>query len=260
MINLKTCLFCNKPLAKYYDQPAFSRCRACGLILRNPFPDQRELDALYHSSWEEPQYRISETGNVDMRLARQYTKALVSSLKQENLSGQKIVDYGAGKGSLMRAFKECGAETFGIEPYGAEHLRRKGFNVFVSTSEIPEALRFDGAITMDVVEHLREPWVDFEKLYSLLNPGAWICVCTPNPHGLHARLQRSKWREVARPGHILLFEEGTLALMLQQAGFCDFRRLRWQIRHSSNFLKSLAHFLLQACYLDGHLCVLARKL
>ena len=83
-------------------------------------PTQEELDALYAKSWQNPERFRSETGGTELGLARIYAKLLAGSLRLRNLKGLRILDFGAGRGDMLKALMELGAEVVGVEPYGLD--------------------------------------------------------------------------------------------------------------------------------------------
>jgi hypothetical protein len=107
----RQCPFCEGDLVPKWTKRSFSRCISCNLIIRNPLPDDEELDALYEASWRAPEANSHETGNMDERLAAQYVKELTKSLGRNDVNGLKILDFGAGKAALMGALQTLGADV-----------------------------------------------------------------------------------------------------------------------------------------------------
>jgi len=161
-------------------------------------PTQKELFALYTNSWQHPERSRSETGGTDLRLARIYAKLLARSLGLRDLKGLRILDFGAGRGDMLKALMELGAEVVGVEPYGLDFLRDQGFEAYEDISEVKGD--FDGIVTIDVIEHPRNPWDILKDLSNLLKVGGWIYVATPNPTGLNAKINRGNWREAKKQG------------------------------------------------------------
>jgi 2-polyprenyl-3-methyl-5-hydroxy-6-metoxy-1,4-benzoquinol methylase len=256
---LTGCTFCNGNLAMLWKDPPFSRCADCNLVMRNPFPSQQELDALYEASWSDPDANSYETGNMDGRLAAQYVGELLKNLGRERADGLRILDFGAGKGALMAALKNAGAEVYGVEPYGHDRLQEMGKNAYRSLDDVPQSISFDGIISMDVVEHLPRPWETFATLFQRIKPGGWLCISVPNPKGLNARLNGGKWREARKVGHIVFLEGKTLVRMLRWAGFSAAKPVRWNVHYGKGFMHRLSQRLLVIAGLHGAVRVIAYK-
>jgi 2-polyprenyl-3-methyl-5-hydroxy-6-metoxy-1,4-benzoquinol methylase len=258
MQRLASCPFCQGPLGAYWRAASFDRCTNCGLVLRNPFPSEADLSALYEQAWQAPEENTAETGSMGGMLATQYVSEIFRLAPRSNTPKPQILDYGAGRGALMKALQEAGCEAVGVEPYGHERLAAAGFRVFEDAAQIPSGQKFDGAISLDVAEHLRTPWETFAKIRACLKPAGWLVVGTPNPTGLNALLTRSKWREAQKPAHITFMNEKTLARMLKSAGYAAITPARLDIRFQRSALAdTLVNPALRSLGLGGAATVIA---
>jgi SAM-dependent methyltransferase len=246
--------------APFWETPKFHRCSRCGLIFRVPFPDTSSLDDLYKMSWVSPDVHKSETGATDLVIASAVTRHLLRSMRESNFSGKRILDFGAGRGSMALSLKQNGADVVAVERYGTDYLSNLGLATYSDLSELPLDLYFDGVVSLEVIEHLPAPAEILAKLYQRLKAGGWLFVTTPNPTGLPAKLAGEHWREAARPGHILFFPAATLQALLEKTGFCNIQRLRWLFRYpDASIVRTASHYLLQSARLDGGLRLLAYK-
>jgi len=260
MYNLTQCPFCEGDVGSYWPTVNVRRCFSCDLLFRNPLPSQKELTALYEESWSDPMENTSETGGTHLDLARVYARMLASSLALKDFSGLKILEFGAGRGAMLTALSELGADAYGIEPFGNEYLKKQGFNIFRSLDELPQGSTFDGVVSIDVVEHLPTPWNEIKRCRDFLTPSGWLYIATLNSQGLNARVYRSKWREVVKRGHLMFFTPRSLASILAACGYERCRRLRWFVQYDNSKAHTSLHYVLQALYLDGELRYLAFKL
>ncbi len=259
MINLSQCLFCKSQIKPYWSKARLWQCQHCLLIFRNPFPEPPDLNRFYTKGWAEPEANISETGTTDLLLARKYVKRLTHELNRPNLKGLKILEFGAGKGDLLKALREMGAEAVGIEPYGLDHIQKLGLPVYPSLENLPADLIFDGVISLQVIEHLPAPWDDLKKLSTRLKTGGWCYFSTPNIRGLNARLLRSGWREAKKEAHIVFFSPVSLKRLLAALDLSPSKRLRWLLIYHLHPIRILMNFFLQLFLLDGELRFLAWK-
>jgi len=208
---------------------------------------------LYACPWE----MTRETGSTDENLARVYTQKLARSLGRQDFHGLRILDFGAGRGFMLRALRDLGAEAVGVEPYGITYLCDQGLEAYQDLSEISGHI--DGVVMIDVFEHLHEPWKVLRELCSVLAKDRWIYVATGNPLGLNARLTKGNWREAKKLGHLVWPTPGLMAQMLKWAGFKRVKRLRWLVKYANNPIKTIMHYSLQLTGLDGELRYLAWK-
>lgn len=251
-----SCPYCGGGLEPHWPRIAFHRCAGCGLVLKQPLPSEAELQALYTASWQAPESHQADTGATDAAIAAQFTGLLAAALGRRDFAGLRVLDFGAGGGALTRALGAEGAVAVALDPYSAPRLRAEGVAAVASLAELDPA-PFDGICALEVVEHLREPWVFLGQLHRRLVPGGWLLVTTPNPEGLNARLTGGRWREAVKDGHILFMGSATLRRMLLQAGFARVERPHWRIRFAVDPLTRAYQEALQALRLDGGLRLLA---
>jgi SAM-dependent methyltransferase len=228
-------------------------------LFRNPVASADELAELYAASWSAPATARAETGGTTDRLARLYVARLLRTLGLARLDGLRILDFGAGRGEMLAALRDRGADVCGLERFGYDFLRERGFAVYRSLADVPPGLRFDGAVSVDVVEHLAWPWDDLAALGASLQPGAFLYVATMNARGLNAMLSGPRWRELLKAGHLVFFTAATLRAALRAAGFGAARRLRWRIPYPAGALRGALYWVLQALGLDGELRFVARR-
>jgi 2-polyprenyl-3-methyl-5-hydroxy-6-metoxy-1,4-benzoquinol methylase len=244
----------------HWRAPRFLRCRECGTIFRDPFPGDSELANYYSEGWKEPEENIVETGSTDEVIARHLADSLTDTLGIRSLSGTRILDFGAGRGAMTLELMKRGAKLVAVEPFGYEFLAERGVSVYRDLAHLPDELSFDGIVSLEVIEHLRDPSGVLAGLYERLSPGGWLLITTPNAAGLLARLMGQRWREVAKPGHIVFFTPTALSKILEKNGFSQVQRPRWLIRYPrASPLRALLHFGLQKLAVDGGLRVVAYR-
>src|SRR5205823_4085133 len=150
---------------------------------RHPLPSEKDLAKIYQKSWLDPYEYRSETGGTDLDLARTYVRRLANSLGFKDFSGLKILDFGAGRGAMLTALKELGADVCAIEPFGYQFLENKGFITFRTLDEIPVGIIFDGIVAIDVIEHLYAPWNELRRFLEILKDSGWVYISTVNAGG-----------------------------------------------------------------------------
>lgn len=233
-----------------------SRCRDCGLRFRNPAPTDEELETIYRKAYVAEEIAIGSTdmaGTTD-GIARQYAAQFG---RVEPLSGRRVVDFGAGLGSMSRALLEAGAAVTAVDPYSAAELRRQGIDAHDALEDLSTSAPFDGCTAIEVFEHLREPWTVMAQIRSLLRPEGFLLITTPNAEGLKPRLSLDSWSEATDQAHLFLFSPQSLERALEQAGYKRWTRLRRPVKFSSGAAANAARALLQVTGMDGQLRYIA---
>jgi 2-polyprenyl-3-methyl-5-hydroxy-6-metoxy-1,4-benzoquinol methylase len=244
----------------HWRAPRFLRCRECGTIFRDPLPRQSELASYYSEGWKEPEENTVETGATDEVIARYLADLLTETLAIRSLSGMRILDFGAGRGAMTLELTKRGAKLVAVEPFGYDFLAERGVSVYRDLTHLPDELSFDGIVSLEVIEHLRDPSGVLARLHKRLSPGGWLLITTPNAAGLPARLMGQHWREAAKPGHIVFFTPTALGKILEKNGFSRVQRPRWLIRYPhASPLRALLHFGLQKLAIDGGLRMIAYR-
>lgn len=244
----------------HLQEPRFLRCDQCGVIYRDPFPNAASLAQLYSEGWKSPTTNTRETGATDAAIASSLAHSLVKTLGGRSLADMRILDYGAGRGAMALELKRGGADVVAVEPFGCDYLIEQGISAYRDLFEFPATLRFDGIVCLEVIEHLRDPRGVLASLYGRLSSGGWLLVSTPNAAGLPAKLMGQRWREAAKPGHIVLFTPAALRKILLEIGFCDVQRPRWFIRYpDASVSRAVAHFGMQGLGIDGSVRIVARR-
>jgi len=232
---------------------SFLRCQKCRLLVRNSSFKDEELHNLYRSSWFDPFGNLDETGGTNLLLAREYASHLLASSNLRSFEGMKILDFGAGRGDMMQALLEKGAEVVAVEPYGYDYLKARQHNVFHNLEEITGDIKFDGIVSLDVVEHLPAPWETLSTLKGYLAEHGWIFISTPNSDSLNARVFKQRWREALRPGHLFLFNPDSIQEMIAKVDVLRFTKSTWKVRYSSNPVVQAKDWFLRNTHLDGEL-------
>jgi 2-polyprenyl-3-methyl-5-hydroxy-6-metoxy-1,4-benzoquinol methylase len=228
-------------------------------LFRYPASSLKELDDLYKTSWGDANNQLEETGATSPELAQEYVRQLAKSLGIENLEGLRILDYGAGRGAMIKALLDAGADVCAVEPFGYEVLQKNGFKVFCSLTELPKGFTFDGIVSLDVVEHVPVPWDDYKNLKEFLAENGWLYISTPNAAGINAQYFKVKWRELYNRGHLFFFTPATLKDILKKCGYKNIIRLRWFINYHRSSITLILHWPIQFLQIDGELRFLAFK-
>ncbi|MBW4563932.1 MAG: class I SAM-dependent methyltransferase [Mojavia pulchra JT2-VF2] len=135
-----------------------------------------------------------------------YYRNLRRQLTKHGFSkNHSFLDYGCANGLFLEYLQKCGfANCYGYDPYGSEN----GFGDRSILNHGP----FDYILLQDVIEHVEDPHELLSKLDSLLAPGGYILIGTPNA----ANLDLSKphisdfYNDVHVPYHLHIYTRESL--------------------------------------------------
>ena len=101
--------------------------------------------------------------------------------------GQRVLEVGAGIGTVTRALQQVGQSWTAVEPDPAlaERIVQGGgagsqVNVVVgSIDDTPADAEFDSILYIDVLEHIEDDRTEVEKAYKRLAPGGRLVILAP---------------------------------------------------------------------------------
>jgi SAM-dependent methyltransferase len=134
-----------------------------------------------------------------------------------------LLDLGCWVGFLLAEARDRGWRTLGVEPseFGTEYARnRLGLEVLSSglfEAELPMHA-FDAVTMGDVIEHLTDPAAALARVRELLRPAGVLWLALPDAGSRVARALGRRWWSVL-PTHVQYFTRGSIATLLQRAGF-----------------------------------------
>jgi 2-polyprenyl-3-methyl-5-hydroxy-6-metoxy-1,4-benzoquinol methylase len=188
-------------------------CIECGTVQQPELPAGARLHELYRDMRDDA-YLVEETG-------RRATAASLLDLIGEHVGSGRLLDVGCGHGLLLDEARRRGFDVVGLElsRSAALHAREAlGLDVReVPLEEFDSWDSFDVVVLADVIEHLEDPVGAIERCARLLRPGGALCVVTPDPSSLTARMAGSRWWGYL-PAHTCLLPRATLRELLAAQG------------------------------------------
>ncbi len=188
------------------------RCADCA-TLQQPSLLEGDLTELYREMRDE--------AYLDEEQGRRGTARRLLSLVGAHARGRRLLDVGCGHGLLLDEARKLGFEAVGLElsAAGAAFGReRYGLDVREQTlDELDEDERFDVITLVDVLEHVCDPCATIERCHELLSPEGVMCVVTPDPASLTARIAGRRWWSLV-PAHAYLIPRKTLLELLLARG------------------------------------------
>jgi 2-polyprenyl-3-methyl-5-hydroxy-6-metoxy-1,4-benzoquinol methylase len=138
--------------------------------------------------------------------ARACFKNILKRLKRHGFSRSKsLLDYGCGNGLFVQYLKELGYDRIsGYDPYSAEEK--------LHGSKILRQAPFDYILLQDVLEHVEDPHALLQQLDSLIAPGGYVFISTPNADrvDLSQPDRPEYYNEAHAPYHLHMYTPKTL--------------------------------------------------
>jgi SAM-dependent methyltransferase len=188
-------------------------CAECGAVEQPALPSGAELHDLYRDT-RDASYLSEETG-------RRATARRLLELIGRHVPAGRLLDVGCGPGLLLDEARARGYDTVGLELSrdAAAHARDAlGLDVReLPLEEFDEPEAFDAVVLADVIEHLEDPVEGIERCARLLRPGGALCIVTPDPSSLAARVAGRRWWGYL-PAHTCLLPRRTLRELLLARG------------------------------------------
>jgi len=188
-------------------------CRECGSVQQPGLPPAPVLHDLYRET-ADAAYLAEEAG-------RRASAARLLDLVGAHVPAGRLLDVGCGPGLLLDEARRRGYATVGLEltRTAARHARQVlGLDVReVPLEAFDEPGGFDVVVLADVLEHLDDPVDGIERAAGLLRPGGVLCLVTPDPSSLTARLAGRRWWGYL-PAHTCLLPRRTLREVVAAAG------------------------------------------
>jgi SAM-dependent methyltransferase len=267
MPNEARCLSCGSESKFLFSLPHTSvyrcRIRGCGLKFAHPQLSDEELSEANAGMYSNEAAAL----NHDSTPAP-YAGVLLEALSERTgpFAGRRVLDFGAGTGTVTRMLLHAGAEVIAVEldATGRERILADCDIPVVSNLDQVRALRdgppFDVIVMIEVIEHLRQPRQLLSELRGLLRPGGHIFVTTPNVASLKSRLEGVRWANVAWSAHLAYFDRRSIVAVLRMAGFAEVERLRKAAWHPVWGLpRRVMQPVLMLLNLDGGLQFIARR-
>lgn len=216
------------------EPPLSKPCRICGGGLLRAFEGlvlgkytaEYQLCQSCHSllvaapSWLDEAYRVNLVPDPDQgALARSmFIHRCIRRMRAGSIGmipkRCRTLDFGAGRGLLLRLILDEGKEAWGVDPYpiailGEDRISR----------ETPDG-SFDLITAIEVLEHTLDPVTTLRQLGERLGPEGLLLVTTEL---FDESLHKSDWPYLApeHGQHITLFSRNGLKIAAEQAG------LRW---------------------------------
>jgi SAM-dependent methyltransferase len=188
-------------------------CVECGTVQQPLLPAGDDLHELYRDMRDDA-YLAEEAG-------RRATATHLLDLIAAQVPRGRLLDVGCGHGLLLDEARSRGYETVGLElSRSAARHAREALSLDVREAPVEDFADeqgFDAVVLADVLEHLDDPVAAVQRCAALLRPDGVVCVVTPDPSSVTARLAGRRWWGYV-PAHACLLPRATLRELLAARG------------------------------------------
>lgn len=158
-------------------------------------------------------------------------RLVASALAARNISGDRFIDIGCGRGALRGFVHDRFSEYVGVDGVRYDALPDEvEFHQLDLDGETPLPARVAGAdvvAAVETIEHLENPRALVRQLMRLTRPGGWIVLTTPNQRSALSLLtlcvkgQFSAFQDAEYPAHITALLESDLRRIGAEVGLTD---------------------------------------
>lgn len=172
----------------------------------SPWPTDDQLDAAYGAWYRPAGGRFGAVGDALLRRTRASLARRIDRLAPPG----RVLDVGAGDGTLVAALRRRGRDAVGLERHGGPN---------VEAGELADVTGSWAAVVFwHSLEHLREPGAALAQAAALLAPGGLLVVALPNAASRQAEAFGDDWLGLDLPRHLVHVPAGALLARLREVG------------------------------------------
>ena len=192
-----------------------SKCEFCGFIYTNNFSDKKELYSSGH-------YKLINTSFFSFILY--FIDNILLYLKLKPKRNEKVLDYGSGKGILLKTFQlfNKNIELYGFEPENNRMNFSKKFSKLKTiTNNINDfnKISFNKIISIHVFEHIENLNNSLANINKILSSDGLLCIEVPNINSLSFNIAKENWAHLATDYHVNHFNSKSLNHLLEKNNF-----------------------------------------
>ena len=193
-----------------------SRCSSCGAAITDPWPTDSELASAY-ARYRPESGRFAVVGDRLLRRTRAQLAGRIDRLAPPG----RVLDVGAGDGTLLDALASRGRSALGLE-----RDTRRDDMVQAEVSELEGG--WSAIVFWHSLEHLRTPGQAVDHAAAHLVIGGVLIVAVPNTESLQARVFGDRWFHLDLPRHLVHLPATVLVERLRSQGLTVTRVSHWR--------------------------------
>jgi len=202
------------------------RCPSCELVFTGVKSDFSSSEIYTEEFWQADSDGIGyrDYFREQEKSRRKWERHLKKISSHTGKQAGRILDFGCGPGFFLKAARERGWETFGVDisrfavDYAKKDLGLENIHCGPLPPDEWKRQGFDVITLWAAIEHLPDPWKVLKSLCSFLKPGGLVCMTTGNMESIAARREGENWRLMTPPGHLFFFTRKTMKTLLEHCG------------------------------------------
>ena len=202
-----------------------SRCSHCGIVsTSNVCAD--ELSAAYSADYYGAADRkfIGSIERILSNVNQFHAKKLLNFWNKGRMSQKRhpsVLDIGCGRGLLLEAFRQLGADALGFErsEFPASTSNSKYIHRASLYDQEYESSKFDIIIAWHVLEHLDHVDRFLIEVEKHVNENGILAIAVPNFDSFQRKLFQKNWFHLDLPRHLFHLEEIWIKSRLAKLGF-----------------------------------------
>jgi SAM-dependent methyltransferase len=212
-----TCVWCGLPLGPSAERLAGrTRCASCGAATTDPSPSADDLERAY-ARYRPQLGRFSGIGDAVLR----HTRARLAGRIDRLAPRGRVLDVGAGDGTLLDALRARGRDALGLE--------REPTRADVRDEDVVElGEQWSAIVLWHSLEHLPAPGQAIDHAAEHLRRGGILLIAVPNAASLQARVFRDRWFHLDLPRHLVHLPAAALVGRLRSLGLTVTRISHWR--------------------------------
>ena len=206
-------------------------CCDCECVYVSPRLNDSSLEELYADEYYSEMFSTAMIPFFDKRkeLIGQskysYVIDSINSIRHNQSNSLRVLDIGAGIGEVVSVFNDFGhdCEAVEVNSTAIEHLKNIGIKVFEdSFFNYSSNEKFDVIMAWGVIEHITNPSLFLDKVYSLLNPSGVFVSEVPHSQSLLVEYCRKSSKDPLRilqgEQHIILYSSKAYSEIHKKSG------------------------------------------
>ena len=198
------CSLCSvrNPISKIVNQKEYLQCLNCKAIFLSPshYLDPQSEKARY-------EHHNNDVNDPDYQ---KFVQPIVDQVLVNHDSDSTGLDYGCGTGPVITS--ELSKKGISLQLY--DLYFRPDEAVFYQT--------YDFIVCCEVMEHFQQPFEEFKRLHSLLNPGGKL-YCKTSLY--RTNIDFEDWYYKDDPTHVTFYTTKSLDYLKERLGFSGLRIL-----------------------------------